>query len=98
MSKPNLTFGKWIFRKNMSDPSQSLSSKGWIDADNESICTVFNEDDGHLLAAAKEMYEALEVIEKIGPLCSFDNAGDHRDAYNCAIKALALARGENIEP
>lgn len=92
MSTPTFTTGPWgIFASSKERGTQVRASMG--NGHFNTICYALHGDaDGRLIAAAPEMYEALETLlatHKPG-------RGQCCEAADKAIDALAKARGEEV--
>lgn len=94
MSEAKFTPGPWIFRK-CSAYGISISAKdgesiiGAMECQNTAFLEICDED-AHLIAAAPELYEALEAVISYGAMTGADWVSDK------VYAALAKARGETV--
>lgn len=65
----------------------------WIMADSFTVCRVGNQRDLAVIAAAPDMYEALQAIAEESQHCRTDNGKQRRHMGAIAQAALAKAEG-----
>jgi hypothetical protein len=106
MSGAKFTPGPWVVKKDdWGIRVQCKESVSGLSFAFTPICEIYQEedtggiDDANLIAAAPDMYEALEAISGSGCFCSLSignpmTGGNHSDACKKATAALKKARGE----
>jgi len=87
MGIENCTAGRWAVEHWGKGESQIVSL---VDGRKSLICAGVLDTDAHLMAASKELYEALDELRHVG-----SNLLDRKKARQKADAALAAARGQS---
>lgn len=110
MSELKATPGEWVYKDGLvvCYPSGSEIADTFLDVSNDSdtITPKQCRANGNLLAASKDMYEALECLMGYYEKCADAGHRDHEDKEHICVscrdimqakRALAKARGETNE-
>lgn len=89
MSEAKFTKGPWTFEHGVYTPEDNYFSM--ISSHCGNVCHVWDKDDAHLIAAAPDLYEALEDVLGLIPL-EFEES----PMVAFAKAALDKARGEAV--